>query len=69
MITIRLPKKLWSKAWRAMVKVGPVRLIASDPIFEVFPFHLDVLNARGFTYEVIPSKARRRDQQRHGKAD
>ena len=53
MITIRLPKADWGKAWRAMIEVGPVRLIAADPIYEVLPAHLELLVAQGFTYEVV----------------
>ena len=54
MITIRLPKLHWGKAWRAMIEVAPVRLIAGDPICEVLPAHLETLNARNILYEVIP---------------
>jgi hypothetical protein len=54
MLTIRLPKAEWAKAWRAMIEVAPVRLIADDPIYEVQPAHLELLTARGFTYEVVP---------------
>jgi hypothetical protein len=53
MITIRLPKTDWGKAWRAMIEVGPVRLIADDPVYEVLPAHLELLTARGFPYEVV----------------
>jgi hypothetical protein len=53
MITIRLPKSQWAKAWRAMIEVAPVRLIASDPIYEVLPAHLELLDARGLPYEVV----------------
>ena len=53
MIAIRLPKAQRGKAWRAMIAIAPVRLVAKDPIYEVWPAHLDLLNARGFTYEVV----------------
>ncbi|HKA06188.1 MAG TPA: hypothetical protein VKD71_02945 [Gemmataceae bacterium] len=36
-----------------MIEVGPVRLIASDPVYEVYPQHLELLTARGFSYEVV----------------
>ena len=55
MLTIRLPKAEWAKAWRAMIEVAPVRLIAADPVYEVLPAHLEALTARGFTYEVVTS--------------
>ena len=41
MLTIRLPKSEWAKAWRAMIEVAPVRLIADDPVYEVLPAHLE----------------------------
>jgi hypothetical protein len=69
MLTIRLSKDEWAKAWRAMIEVAPVRLIADDPVYEVLPAHLDVLNARGFTYEVLPARQRREEKRRHGTAD
>jgi len=58
MLTIRLPKADWAKAWRAMIEVAPVRLVADDPVYEVLPAHLELLTARGFTYEVAPLRPR-----------
>jgi hypothetical protein len=69
MLTIRLPKADWAKAWRAMIELAPVRLIADDPLYEVLPAHLDLLTARGFTYEVVPLRRRRPEKLRHGTAD
>lgn len=69
MITIRLPKAEWAKAWRTMIEVAPVRLVASDPIYEVLPAHVELLNARGFHYEVVPMQPRRPEKRRHGTAD
>jgi hypothetical protein len=56
MVTIRLPKAEWAKAWRAMIEVAPVRLVADDPVYEVLPSHLELLTASGFTYEVVSSR-------------
>lgn len=53
MIAIRLPKSQRGKAWKAMIELAPVRLVAKDPIYEVQPAHLELLNARGFTYEIV----------------
>jgi hypothetical protein len=53
MLTIRLSKTDWAKAWRAMIEVAPVRLIAGDPLYEVLPVHLDLLTARGFTMKLF----------------
>jgi len=51
-----------------MIEVGPVRLVADDPIYEVLPAHLEVLNACGFTYEVSPPQSAS-DERRHTWAD
>jgi len=56
MIAIRLPKKQWGKAWRAMVEIAPVTLIAHDPIYVVEPVHLALLVAMGIRFEVIHSR-------------
>ena len=69
MLTIRLPKADWAKAWRAMIEVAPVRLVRGDPVYEVLPAHLEVLTARGFTYEVVPPRPRRSEARRDGTAD
>lgn len=69
MLTIRLAKADWGKAWRAMIEVAPVRLIADDPLYEVLPAHLELLTARGFHYEVVSLRPRRPEKRRHGTAD
>jgi hypothetical protein len=69
MVTIRLTKRDWAKAWRAMIEVAPVRLIHDDPIYEVLPAHLEILAARGFTYEVLPARPRPKERRHHGTAD
>jgi hypothetical protein len=53
MLTIRLPKAEWGRAWRAMIEIAPVRLIADDPLYEVLPAHLELLAARGLRYEIV----------------
>jgi hypothetical protein len=69
MLTIRLAKSDWAKAWRAMIELAPVRLIGADPLYEVQPSHLELLTARGFAYEVVPAQPRRPEKRRHGTAD
>jgi len=69
MLTIRLPKSKWGKAWRAMIEVGPVRLIAADPIYEVLPAHVDLLKALGISFEVVSLRPRNAEKRRHGTAD
>jgi hypothetical protein len=53
MIAIRISKAQRAKAWRAMIEVAPVRLVAKGPIYEVCPAHLEILTARGIAYEVL----------------
>jgi hypothetical protein len=69
MLTIRLKKAEWPKAWRAMIDVAPVRLIRDDPVYEVLPAHLEVLTARGFSFEVVAVRSRPVEKRRHGTAD
>ncbi len=69
MLTIRLSKADWGKAWRAMIEVAPVRLIGDDPLYEVQPVHLAMLTARGFAYEIVTMPPRRVEKRRHGTAD
>ena len=64
MIAIRIPKSQWGKAWRAMVELAPVRLVANDPIYEVLPAHLEMLSGRGFTYEIVRPAAASREKRR-----
>jgi hypothetical protein len=65
MIAIRIPKAQRARAWRAMIEVAPVRLVAKDPVYEVGPAHLELLTARGIAYEIVrlppglPEKRRR----------
>jgi hypothetical protein len=68
-LTIRLAKAEWARAWRAMIEVAPVRLIAEDPIYEVLPAHLELLTARGFRYEVVATRLQRAEKRRHGTAN
>jgi hypothetical protein len=41
-----------------MIDVAPVRLVALDPVYEVLPAHLELLTARGITYEIVPPASR-----------
>jgi hypothetical protein len=69
MIAIRIPKAQWGKAWRAMIEVAPVRLIADDPVYEVLPAHLELLDSRGFSYEVVVPQAGRKEKRRRATPD
>jgi hypothetical protein len=69
MIAIRLPKQQWAKAWRAMIDIAPVRLVSDDPIYEVLPAHLELLDSRGFAYEVVQTRPPVRTQKRHATPD
>ena len=50
---IRLQKQQWGKAWRAMIELAPVRLVADDPLYEVQPAHLELLDRREIVYEIV----------------
>jgi hypothetical protein len=69
MVTIRLPKAEWAKAWRAMIEVAPVRLIAEGPVYEVLPAHLELLRTRGLSYEIVPARPGRPEKRRHATGD
>jgi hypothetical protein len=69
MIAIRLPKDQWGKAWRAMIEIAPVRLVSPEPIYEVLPAHLELLNSRGFSFEVVPPRQGSKEKRRHGTSD
>ncbi|HEX7375672.1 MAG TPA: hypothetical protein VF278_01105 [Pirellulales bacterium] len=69
MLTIRLEKREWAGAWRAMIELAPVRLLADDPVYEVLPAHLELLAARGFAFEIVPPQAQSPKKQRHGTGD
>jgi hypothetical protein len=69
MIAIRLSKSQWGKAWRAMIEIGPVRLVSPEPIYEVLPAHLQLLNSRGFSYEVVNERQAPKEKRRHASSD
>jgi hypothetical protein len=69
MMTIRIPKNQWGPAWRAMVEIAPVRLVAKDPIYEVLPAHLELLNAKGISYEIMKLATNRKEKGRRASAD
>ncbi|MCI0699486.1 MAG: hypothetical protein L0241_00175 [Planctomycetia bacterium] len=66
---VRFPKAERGKAWRAMIEIGPVRLIASDPIYEVLPAHVEMLTTRGFCFELVTTRPRPTEKRRHGTAN
>jgi hypothetical protein len=53
MIAIRIPKTHRATAWRAMIEVAPVRLVAKDPVYEVYPAHLELLTQRQIPFEIV----------------
>jgi hypothetical protein len=62
MIAIRVPKKERGIAWRAMIEIAPIRLIADDPVYEVLPAHLELLDSQGVTYEIVRSRPDRSER-------
>jgi hypothetical protein len=69
MLKVRFSKAVRAKAWRAMIEIGPIRLIADDPIYEVSPAHVEMLTARGFAFELVTTRPRPVEKRRHGTAD
>jgi hypothetical protein len=47
-----------------MIEVAPVRLVADGPVYEVLPAHLELLTARGFTYELVSLPKRRPERRK-----
>jgi hypothetical protein len=65
MVAIRIPKRQRGKAWRAMIEIGPITLIAKDPIYEVMPAHLELLKARSIPFEIVePNPGRQETRSR-----
>jgi hypothetical protein len=64
MIAVRIPKSQRAKAWRAMIEVGPIRLLSKEPVYEVFPAHLELLTALGVPYEIVTLSTHRQEDQR-----
>ncbi len=60
MLAVRIPKRQWGKAWRAMIEIAPVRLVAADPVYEVLPAHVTLLAEQGFSYEVVKPEIARK---------
>ena len=69
MIAIRIPKSQWGKAWRAMIAIGPVRLVSSEPVYEVLPAHLELLNSQGISYDLVNPTPVPREKRRHAAPD
>ena|SRR5437867_10110533 len=63
-VAVRLPKSQRGKAWRAMIEIGPIRLVAKDPIYEVMPAHLKLLKTLGIPYELVKRTPRRKGNHR-----
>ncbi len=57
MIAIRIPKEHWGDAWGALIEIAPIRLIAKDPICEVMPAHLELLQSRRIPIEIVQQTA------------
>jgi len=64
MLAVRIPKHHWGKAWRAMIEIAPVRLVAADPIYEVLPAHVELLAAQGLAYEMVGPETKRKSPRR-----
>ena len=64
MLAVRIPKAQRAKAWRAMIEVGPIRLVSKEPVYEVLPAHLELLADRGISYELVGFASGRQENRR-----
>lgn len=64
MLAIRISKAQQAKAWRAMIRVAPVRLISKELVYEVYPAHLRLLTEQGIPYEEVNLPPGRQEKRR-----
>jgi hypothetical protein len=64
MIAIQIPKEHWGDACSAMIEIAPIRLIAKEPICEVMPAHLELLQSRRIPYEIVPKPVKAKEAYR-----
>jgi hypothetical protein len=52
-----------------MIELAPVRLVSKEPVYEVYPAHLELLAARGIPYEVVTLPSRGQERRRRATPD
>jgi len=57
MATIRIPQDRWAEVWKFLTSIGPITRIASAPIYEISPQHLEALCHDGLPFELVTPKA------------
>jgi hypothetical protein len=56
MPTIQIPKEHWSEVWKFLISIGPITRIATTPIYEISPQHLEALCHAGLPFDLIHVK-------------
>jgi len=57
MATIRIPQDQWAEVWKFLTSIGPITRIASAPIYEISPQHLEALCHAGLPFELVNLQA------------
>ena len=57
MATIRIPQDRWAEVWKFLTSIGPITRIASAPIYEISPQHLEALCHTGLPFELVTPTA------------
>jgi hypothetical protein len=58
MTTIRIPQDRWAEVWKFLTSIGPITRIASAPIYEISPQHLEALCHAGLPFELVNPRSR-----------
>ena len=57
MATIRIPQDRCAEVWKFLTSIGPITRIASTPIYEISPQHLEALCHAGLPFALVNPKA------------
>ena len=48
-----IPQDRWAEVWKFLISIGPITRIASAPIYEISPQHLEALCHTGLPFELV----------------
>ena len=57
MATIRIPRERWAEVWKFLTSIGPITRIASVPVYEISPQHLEALCHAGLPFALVNLQA------------
>ena len=57
MATIRIPQDRWAEVWKFLTSIGPITRIASAPIYEISPQHLEALCSADLPFALVNPRA------------